>query len=115
MAYARLGTNYRKLGQTTRAAENIRKAYELRERVSEREKFYIVSHYEEMAMGNLEAARKTYESWAQTYPRDDTPSGNLGSIYAALGDYDKALAAQQEALKLSPGSGSPTRTLFLAI
>ena len=48
MAYARLGTNYSNLDQTARAAENARKAYELRERVSEREKLYIVSHYEQL-------------------------------------------------------------------
>ncbi|MFZ0739619.1 MAG: tetratricopeptide repeat protein, partial [Candidatus Acidiferrales bacterium] len=105
MAYARLGTNYGNLGETARAAENTRKAYELRERVSEREKLYIVSHYEDTVTGNLEAARKTYELWAQTYPRDDIPANNLASIYQTLGDYDKALAANQETLKLSPGSG----------
>jgi len=105
MAYARLGTNYVGLGETARAAENIRKAYELRERVSEREKFYIVSHYEQYFTGDLEATRKTYELWAQTYPRDDIPPGNLASIYQALGDYDKGLAANQESLKLSPESG----------
>ena len=105
MAYARLGSNYYNLGQTARAAENARKAYELRERVSEREKFYIVSHYEQFVTGNLEETRKTYELWAQTYPHDDTPPGNLGLIYGFLGDYDKALTASQEELKLSPGSG----------
>ena len=105
MAYARLGTNYGNLGQTARAAENTRKAYELRERVSEREKLYITSHYEDYVTGNIEAARKAYELWAQTYPRDAIPPGNLASIYGALGDYDKALAANQESLKLSPGSG----------
>ena len=105
MAYARLGTNYGNLGQTARAAENTRKAYELRERVSEREKFYIASHYEHFVTGNLEAARKTYELWAQTYPRDETPPDNLAIVYGALGDYDKSLAAKQETLKLSPGSG----------
>src|ERR1700756_4436958 len=92
MAYARLGTNYSNLGQTARAAENTRKAYELRERVSEREKLYIVSHYETAVTGNLEAARKAHQLWAQTYPRDETPTGNLAAIYGALGDYDKALA-----------------------
>jgi serine/threonine protein kinase/Flp pilus assembly protein TadD len=105
MAYARLGTNYANLGQTARAAENARKAYELRERVSEREKFYITSHYEHFVTGNLEAARKAYELWAQTYPRDEAPTGNLAVIYGFLGDYDKALAASQEALKLSLQSG----------
>jgi len=105
MAYARLGTSYSNLGQITRAAESTRKAYELRERVSEREKLYIASHYENFATGNLEAARKTYELWAQTYPRDDIPHVNLSSLYANLGDYDKALAATLDSLKLSPGSG----------
>ena len=105
MAYARLGTNYSNLGQTARAAENIRKAYELRERVSEREKFYIVSHYEHFVNGNLEAARKTYELWAQTYPRDPTPTANLENIYGALGDYDEVLADSKEVLKLNPESG----------
>jgi eukaryotic-like serine/threonine-protein kinase len=105
MAYARLGTSYSNLGQTARAAENTRKAYDLRERVSEREKFYIASHYEHYVTGNLEAARRTYELWAQTYPRDYVPPGNVGAIYGQLGDYDKALAGAQEAMKLAPGSG----------
>jgi eukaryotic-like serine/threonine-protein kinase len=73
--------------------------------VSEREKLYITSHYEDYVTGNIEAARKAYELWAQTYPRDAIPPGNLASIYIALGDYDKSLAAAQEALKLDPGSG----------
>jgi serine/threonine protein kinase/tetratricopeptide (TPR) repeat protein len=106
MAYARLGTNYSNLGQTSRAAENIRKAYELRARVSEREKFYIVSHYEHFVTGNLEAARKAYELWAQTYPRDSSQTANLENIYFALGDYDKDLATSKEILKLNPESGS---------
>ncbi len=105
MAYARLGTNYGNLGETARAAENTRKAYDLRERVSEREKFYITSHYEQFVTGNLEATRKAYELWERTYPRDDIPPGNLSATYVTLGDYDKSLAESQEALQLNPGSG----------
>jgi eukaryotic-like serine/threonine-protein kinase len=105
MAYARLGTSYSDLGETAHAADNTRKAYELRERVSEREKFYIASNYELLVTGNLEAARKTYELWAQTYPRDNIPPRELGLIYSERGDYDKALALAQEAVKLDPGSG----------
>ena len=105
MAWGRLGTSYGNLNQTARAAENIGKAYELRERVSEHEKFYIASHYENYVTGNLEAARKTYELWAQTYPRDDIPPINLSAIYQNVGDYNKALAATLDSLTLNPGSG----------
>jgi len=111
MAYARLGICYSNLNETARAAENTRKAYQLREHVSEREKLYIASHYEEVVTGNLEAARKTHELWAQTYPRDNVPPHNLGIIYAYLGDYDKSLAASREVLKFNPGSGSAYATL----
>jgi tetratricopeptide (TPR) repeat protein len=102
MAYARMGTSYTDQSETVRAAENIRKAYELRERVSEREKFYIASHYESFVTGNLEAARKTYELWTQTYPRDVASYSGLAYIYSSLGYEDKAFAATQEALKLNP-------------
>ena len=105
MAYARLGNSYGNMGQTARAAENTRKAYELRERVGERERFYIAAHYESWVTGDLEAVRKTCELWAQTYPRDAAPPTILSAIYSNLGDFDKSLAAAQESLKLSPGSG----------
>jgi serine/threonine protein kinase/Flp pilus assembly protein TadD len=105
MAYARLGANYFNLNETLRASENVRKAFELRERVSEREKFYIASHYGHFVTGNLEAARKSYELWAQTYPRDHVPSNNLAVIYNNLGDYPSALARAQQTLKMNPGSG----------
>jgi len=111
MAYARLGICYSNLKETVRAAESTRRADQLRERVSEREKLYIASHYEEVFTGNLEAARKTHELWAQTYPRDNVPLHNLGIIYAYLGDYDKSLATSREVLKLNPGSGSAYATL----
>jgi eukaryotic-like serine/threonine-protein kinase len=106
MAYALLGVSYANLGEDTRAAENIRKAYELRERISEREKLYIAARYEHLVTGNLEAARKAYELWAQTYPRDTIPVRNLSVIYTIFGDYDKALAQAQEVMKRDPGSGT---------
>jgi len=105
MAYARMGTSYSNLNETVRAAESSRRAYELRERVSEREKLYITSHYELFVTGNLEAARKAYELSAQTYPHD-IPLSNLGLIYSELGDYDKALAAHKEALRVNLETGN---------
>ena len=105
MAYARLGTSYFNLYETVDAAACARKAFELKERVSEREKLYIASHYELMVTGNLEAARKIYELVSETYPRD-IPLNNLGLIYSELGDFDKALAAYQNVLKVSSGTGN---------
>jgi eukaryotic-like serine/threonine-protein kinase len=101
MAYARLGTNYFNLGDDTRAVESTSKAYELRDRASEREKLYITSHFQDYVKGNAEASRTTYELWARTYPRDDVPPTNLGVLYQTLGDYDKALAASRDAMKIS--------------
>jgi serine/threonine protein kinase/predicted Zn-dependent protease len=102
MAYASLGQSYANLGETSLASENTKKAYELREWVSEREKFYIESHSNDLVTGDLEKARQVYELWAQTYPRDDVPPNNLGVIYRKLGQYDKALADFRENLRLSP-------------
>ena len=102
MAHARLSTNYSNLSEDARAIDAIRKAYELRERVSEREKLYIVSHYEGYLTRNWEAARNAYELWAQTYPRDDVPPTNLSVLYDNMGDYDKALAADLKAMSLTP-------------
>jgi tetratricopeptide (TPR) repeat protein/tRNA A-37 threonylcarbamoyl transferase component Bud32 len=105
MAHARLGTCYAGLGESARAVDSLRKGYELRERVSEREKFYISAHYAQYIGGNLEDARKTYELWAQTYPHDEAPPNNLGVIYSILGQFDKNLGAMRQAFKLNPGSG----------
>jgi len=102
VAYASLGGSYHNLGEPSLAAENTRKAYELRERVTERERFYITSRYYEYVIGDLEKARQSYELWAQTYPRDVVPAGNLNVIYDYLGQYDKALAQSRESYRLVP-------------
>ena len=113
MAHARLGTSYSNLNETVRASESVRKAYELRERASERERLYIASHYEIFVTGNLEAARKVYELSAQTYPRD-APLNNLGLIFSELGEFEKALAACQNILKVSAGTGNRYANLVSA-
>ena len=99
MAHALLGTCYWNLGETSLAAQSTQKAYDLSEQVSEREKYYIDSHYYDFVIGDLEKARQVDELWAQAYPRDFVPRYNLGDIYADLGQYDKALAEAQEALR----------------
>jgi serine/threonine protein kinase/tetratricopeptide (TPR) repeat protein len=114
MAYAVQGIAYRDLGESVRAAESIGKAYELRGRTSEREKFAISSYYELDVTENLEAARTAYELWAQTYVRDYLPLVGLSIVDAELGEYEKALTASREALRLYPGSGVTYGNLIIA-
>jgi serine/threonine protein kinase/predicted Zn-dependent protease len=114
MAYASLGRSYANLGEISLGAENARKAYELRERVSERERFHIESHYYLIVVGNLEWARQTCETWMHTYPQDDAAADNLGQIYTSLGQYDKALAAAKESLRLAPQQGVSYANVVLA-
>ncbi len=102
MAYAALGNAYSNLAEMGLAADNIRKSYELRGSVSDREKFYIESHYFHFVTGDLEKARRVYEIWAQTYPRDVGPLTNLAVIDSFLGNYEKSLAMATEAVRLSP-------------
>ena len=102
MAYARLGTNFYNLAEDIRAVAMTRKAYDLRDRVSERERLYISSHYQDYVLCDWEAARNTYELWARTYPRDDVPATNLSVIYGSTGDHERALAAGLTAMNLTP-------------
>jgi tetratricopeptide (TPR) repeat protein len=106
MACARLGTSYDNLGETTKGAENLKKAYELRERASEPEKFYIECHYYQIVPGNLEEARRVCELWAQTYPREWVARLNLSGIYGSFGQYDKALEEARETLRLNANGGN---------
>ena len=99
MAWARLGTNYFNTGEDHKAVEALTKAYQLRDRISEREKLYIDSHYADFVSGNLEAARTTYETWARTYPNDEGPSTNLSVIYSQIGDLPKTLASIREGMR----------------
>jgi len=106
MAYARLGVAYNNLSQAGLASDNVKKAYELRERVTERERFYIDSFYYQFGTGDLERAVQVYELWKQTYPRDVQPYRSLGIIHSILGQYDKTLEEQREALRLEPGDAT---------
>jgi eukaryotic-like serine/threonine-protein kinase len=76
-AYASLGTVYDNLERPRLAAESFTKAYELRERASERERVYILGHYYRGVTGELEKAIPAYEPWKQEYPSDPTPRTNL--------------------------------------
>ena len=105
-AYAALGISYSNLREPGRASENLRKAYELRDKVSERERFRISATYYLLVTGELEKAIQTYELWAKTYPRSSEPFGNLGVDYTYLGQYEKGVEASLEDLRLNPGSAA---------
>src|SRR5882757_969274 len=114
IAYAQLAIIYRNLGENTLAAENTRKAYELRERGSEREKLNIEAFYYQLVTGNLEKACQAYELWSQTYPRDPIPPTNLSGLDWVLGRYEKALGEVLEALRLEPTSGNNYENMAVA-
>ena len=101
MAYARLGTVYNNLGQTELSEQNRQKAFELRDRASEREKLYIMSHYYADS-GQLDKGITAYELYCQTYPRDSTPFNNLAVIYNQLGQFDNGLQNAKHAMELDP-------------
>jgi tetratricopeptide (TPR) repeat protein/predicted Ser/Thr protein kinase len=104
MPYRSMAIAYANLNEIGRAAEYARKAYELREKVSERERFNIEGFYYMIATGELEKAAQTCELWQQTYPRDSVPHTALGFIYAVLGNWEKVLEEDREALRLEPSS-----------
>jgi tetratricopeptide (TPR) repeat protein len=114
MSYAWTSTLYFNLNEVGRAAENIRKAYDLREKVSERERFFIEGNFYLSATGELEKAEQTFELWQQTYPRDDFPYIELGFISANLGNWEKALKQFREALRLGPNMAGNYLNLGLA-
>jgi eukaryotic-like serine/threonine-protein kinase len=106
MAYLQLGESYQPQGELTLAAENTRKAYELRERTTDHEKLNISAFYEIVVTGNLEAARRAYELLAQTYPRDESAEVYLWFIHITLGDCAKADEAAQRGFKINPASSN---------
>jgi eukaryotic-like serine/threonine-protein kinase len=102
VAYTSLGVVYNNLGQASLAAENLKKAYDLRDHVSEREKYRITAAYFQTATGEIEQATQVFEMWAKSYPQDAVPAGNLAVIYVDLGQYDKALQEAKDTLRLEP-------------
>src|SRR5258706_916863 len=102
MAHATLGVAYSNLTQGELANAFITKAFDLKERASERERLYISSHYYDIVTREIEKAIEIYEQWVQTYPRDTPPRDNLALRYSAIGQEEKALASSSEAMRLDP-------------
>jgi serine/threonine protein kinase/Flp pilus assembly protein TadD len=102
MAWATLGVSSTNTGHDAEGAQAVRKAYELRDRASEREKLYIQAHYYTEVTIEPEKALQVYAQWRQTYPRDTTPYVNAALAYSELGQPDKALDMASQAHRINP-------------
>ena len=100
MAYATLGVVYGNLSQPKQQRENLTRAFELKDRASERERLYISAHYYSEGTGEIDKAAEIYEQWKQTYPRETVPWDNLALLYRTSGQLEKALANASEAMRL---------------
>ena len=103
-AYASLAAVYFNLSRINLAIMNCKKAYELRDRVSDRERYYIETLYYSQVTGELDKANRSYSQWISDYPGDYVPHGNLGSNYITIGQYEKALEEMQASLRIRPNS-----------
>ena len=102
LAYDALGVSYSNLDEPGHASEIISKAYEKRDRASERERYQIAADYSQIVTGELDKANQICELWAQAYSRDEYPHDLLGVNYEFLGNYEKAIAELSQAIRLNP-------------
>ncbi len=104
LAHVTLGRAYEDVGEDNEAVAHLTKAFELRDRLSEREKYYITALFNETVTGDMERAKETGELWTHAYPRDGVAREKLATLYNELGEVEKANLQAQEALKLDPDS-----------
>ncbi len=101
-AWATLGVVSSNMGRSAEGAQAVKKAYDLRDRASEREKFYIQAHYFTEVTLDPEKALEVYAEWRQVYPRDTTPYDNAALAYSALAQPEKALDLASQAHRINP-------------
>ena len=103
IAHSLLGLNYSGAGQTVLGEESTRKAYELREHATDRDRFFIMTIYDRQVTGNLEKEGQTLRLWAQTYPRDPVAPGLTAGFFAAgTGQHELQIEKATEAIAISP-------------
>jgi DNA-binding winged helix-turn-helix (wHTH) protein/tetratricopeptide (TPR) repeat protein len=106
MAHAVLGLMYGHTGESGLATEHTAIAYALRDRTSEKEKYFIAAYYQGRATGNQEKAEQICQAWSRSYPRDVMPHAFLsGFIYTGLAKYERAVEEAQRAIELDPDAG----------
>ena len=104
MAYARVGVFYINQEQLETAKEYLQRSYELRDRVSERERLYITEKYYNYITGEIDKAVETLKTWSRLYPDDFIPHNNLSLDYQILGNYEGSLTEALEAVRLTPNN-----------
>jgi eukaryotic-like serine/threonine-protein kinase len=104
MAYARIGVQYVNDEQLETAKEYVQKAYDLRDRVSERERLYIEEKYYSYITGEIDQTIETLKTWSRLYPNDFIPHNNLSINYKMIGRHEEALKEALEAVRLSPNN-----------
>jgi eukaryotic-like serine/threonine-protein kinase len=115
VAWARRGAAAKNLGLDDESTAAFRTAYDLRERVSEPERFYILGHYYRSVAGDFDQAVETYKMWQRIYPGSAVPPTNLASTYLnTFGRYDAALPEALEAVRLAPYSSVANTALVRA-
>jgi tetratricopeptide (TPR) repeat protein len=102
LAYGALGRAYQNRRETELAAANIQKAFELRDRVSARERLRISAYYYSVVEEGDEKALEAHVLWAQEYPQDELAHRGLANTYVGLGQYEKSVAENREELRLNP-------------
>jgi serine/threonine protein kinase len=105
-AYGSLGMAQFNMGENQAAAKSFSKAFELRDRVNERERFYIEAGYYSFVTGDLLKADSVYEQWIAAYPDDFIPYANLALNQLFLGQYERVIESARNALRLRPDSGA---------
>jgi eukaryotic-like serine/threonine-protein kinase len=106
MGYLHVGNDYNGLAQETRAREYFSKAFELREHASDREKLEITVAYYSNVTGELNKAAQINQEWIASYPRESKAYDNLGGVYGAQGQYEKAAEITSQAGRLAPNDQS---------
>jgi len=104
MAYARIGVFYINQEQIETAKQYLQKSYDLRDRVSERERLYITEKYYNYITGEIDKAIETLKTWSRLYPSDFIPHNNLALDYQILGNFEESLKEALEAVRLSPNN-----------
>ncbi len=108
MAHAQVGLSYSTIGESDSSIESTTRAYQLRDRASDREKFFIDLVYHRTVTGDLEKARQTCQVWAQTYPRDMQPHSFLaGSLSMSFGKFEMAEEEAKKAMTFDPDHSFP--------